>query len=80
MPVLTIILDGDGKFEEYKDRSMHRVESFTVTALEAGMTSGTTSVAFIIPLEDGSWVFAETSLKLLLCAADAFKIKYGDPR
>lgn len=80
MPMLHIILDGDGAFEHLRERKQHHVQTFTVTALEGGMESGQPSVAVVIELEDDSYVFAETSLKLFLSAADALKAKYGDPR
>lgn len=51
-----------------------------VGGLEGGMASGKPSVAFAFTLPDGSAVLAETSLALLLSAADALKAVYGDPR
>jgi hypothetical protein len=80
MPTLHIVLDGDDAFPHLRGRECFRTDEFAVSALEGGMTSGQPSVAVIIELDDGRWVFAETSLKLFLAAADAFKGKYGDPR
>jgi len=54
--------------------------SFEVAVLEGGMDSGAPSVAFRFDLPDGKVVFAQTSLKLFLSAADLFKVKFGDPR
>jgi hypothetical protein len=51
-----------------------------VAGLDDGMTSGKPSVAFGIVLPDGRWVFAETSLRLFLTAADVLKARFGDPR
>jgi hypothetical protein len=80
MPSLGIILDGDNSAPEMDGKVIHHVQHFKVTALHGGMESGKPSVAFIIPLEDGSFVFAETSLRLFLTAADMFKARHGDPR
>lgn len=51
-----------------------------IAGLSAGMQSGDPSVSFTFALPDGRVVFAETSLRLLLTAADALKAKHGDPR
>jgi len=80
MPYLQIVLDGDKSAPEMAGKVIHHVQSFKITALKGGMTSGRPSIGLVIPLEDGSFVFAETSLRLLLTAADAFRIRYGDPR
>jgi hypothetical protein len=80
VPSIDIRVDGDGQFPELEGRHVHHVQDFVVTALTGGMASGMPSVAIIIPLPDGSVVFAESSLRLLLTAADALKAKYGDPR
>jgi hypothetical protein len=87
MPSLKIILDGDGAFPEFEylreqGRLIHLGEDaeITVTGLEGGMDSGDPSAAFIFMLPDGKSVFAETSLRLFLSAADALKTRYGDPR
>lgn len=80
MPVLKIVLDGDGKFNHLGGRPQRPVTELSITALEGGMKSGNPSVALVVELGDGSYVLAETSLKLFLAAADAFRAKYGDPR
>lgn len=54
--------------------------SIEIGALPAGMASGKPSIAFGFALPDGRVVLAESSLQLLLTAADAFRAKYGDPR
>jgi hypothetical protein len=60
--------------------TVHHVDTFAVAALKEGMQSGLPSVAFIIELKNGEYVFAQTSLRLFLTAADAFRVHYGDPR
>lgn len=81
MPALTIVLDGEGAAKEVAPgTTVHVLEPFTITALAGGMQSGKPSIALLIPLPDGRTVVAETSLALLLTAADAFRAKYGDPR
>ena len=80
---LRIVLDADGAFPELEGsqvRKAHAARSIAVAALQGGLKSGGTSIAFVIPLEDGSHVFAETTLKLFLTAADAMKARFGDPR
>lgn len=59
---------------------IHTTEPIGVTALAGGMMSGAPSVAFRIKLPDGKYVIAETSLALFFTAADAMKIRFGDPR
>ena len=77
---LTIIPNGEGNSPELAGKKIHQPETLKIAALPGGMQSGAPSVAFIVPLEDGSYVFAETSLKLFLTAADTLKATYGDPR
>ncbi len=79
MPSMRVVLDPDGTFPELQHKKVHKVQSeIVMTVLEHGMKSGAPSVALVIPLEDGSVVFAETSAKLILTAAAAIKGKYGD--
>jgi hypothetical protein len=81
MPELHIILDGSGQIPQLADgRPVIKVDDFTIAALPHGMSTGRPSVAVVIDLPDGAHVFAQTSLRLLLSAADAFKARYGDPR
>ncbi len=81
MPHLRIILDGDGAFaQELSGRTVHHVtEPFTIAGLAQGMASGKPSVAFMIPLPDGSVVVAETSLALLVSASRTLVARHGDP-
>lgn len=52
---------------------------FVVGGIPQGMASGAPSVAIIIPLPDGSVVFAETSLALFVSAADVLRAAYAPP-
>ena len=77
MTPMRIILNGDGAFTELQGKTVHRATVDAVTCLEGGMSGGRTSVGFLIHLEDGSVVFAETSLALFQMANAAFAEKYG---
>jgi len=80
MTGLRIVLEADGQFPEMAGKTVHRLDGFAVTSLAGGTTSGAPSIAIIAELPDGSFVFAETTLKLFLTAADMFKARHGDPR
>lgn len=86
MPMLRIHLDGDGVWPDlapdagYGRKKFQKTEDLEVAALAAGMQSGAPSIVFRVTCPDGRVVLAETSLALLLTAADAFKARYGDPR
>ena len=79
-----IILEGDGAFDDWVGKREHHLgnnaPAIRVAALEKGMVSGHPSLMIGIELPDGSVVKAETSLRLFLTAADAFKARFGDPR
>lgn len=77
---LELNLHGDGAWPDVTPETMVRAERMRVAGLAAGMTSGLPSVAFCFTLPDGKHVFAETSLRLFLTAADGLKARYGDPR
>lgn len=83
---LVIKLEGDGVWTDLvkdDERIIHignGAPPLQITVLEGGMTSGKPSVSLRVDLPDGRIVIAETSLALLLAAADAFKARYGDPR
>ena len=81
MPNIDIRLSGDGAIPEMKEAAeagkVHRTDNFILSALPAGMKSGRTSVAICVELPDGQWVFAESSLRLFLAAADALRARYG---
>ena len=80
MTVLHLNLEGDGAWPDLLDKVVHRVSEFHISALAGGMSGGSPSVSFRIDLPTGEVVLAETSLALLLTAADALKARYGDPR
>jgi hypothetical protein len=74
---------GDNQWPELQSKELIQVgegADIGVGALDAGMTSGLPSVALFIPLPDGRVVFAETSLRLFLTAADLLLARFGDPR
>lgn len=79
MPAMRIVLDGDGQFPELQGKKIHRADIDSMTCLQGGMASGKPSVAVLVQLDDGSVVFAETSLALLVSAARAFVARHGDP-
>ncbi len=83
-PVLTVRLTGDGAWPDLLDKTVHHLGNdappIQVSALADGMASGAPSVAIRIDLPNGEVVLAETSLALFLMAADALRVRYGDPR
>lgn len=81
MPSIDIVLNMEGQGKHLEGKTIHHVrESFKIGGLPGGMTSGKPSVMMEIPLPDGTYAVVETSLALLLSAADALKARYGDPR
>lgn len=48
------------------------------TALPAGMASGKASVAVVVKLADGSYVYAQQSMALFVGVCVAFAAKYPD--
>jgi hypothetical protein len=84
MPVLHILLDGESAWPDLGEKTViHLADDaqVTIAGLSKGMQSGKPSVAFRFELPDDHRVVVwETSLALLLSAADAFKAKYEDPR
>jgi hypothetical protein len=84
MPNLSIHPNGDGCWPDMaqaiRSGQVIHVQDLEVAGLAAGMTSGKPSVAIRIDLPDGRIVFAETSLRLFLTAADALRSVHGDPR
>lgn len=80
MTALHIILDGDGAWPDLKDKRCKQARDISISGLPAGMSSGRPSVTIRMDMPDGQTVLGETSLRLLLTAADALKAKYGDPR
>lgn len=81
MPGIKILLEGDGVWSDLVDKDVITLkDDWQMSALPGGMASGAPSIAIRLDLPDGQVIIAETSLKLLLTAADVFKAKYGDPR
>jgi hypothetical protein len=87
MARLDIFLEGDGAFKDLQTKygdpiELSEEEGIRITGLHHGMTSGRPSVAFafILPEDsEGRWVFAQTTLRLLLVAARALEAKFSDP-
>lgn len=77
--MISVIPEWDGGAGRDRDKAIE-IKGFIVTAVEGGMVSGQPSVAVVIDLEGGKWVFAECSMKEFFVAADALKARYGDPR
>ena len=73
---MKIHLDGDGIWPDLVEKQVREGE-IEVAALQGGLKSGLPSVAIRLDLEDGSVVFAQTSMRLFLAAADAFRARYG---
>lgn len=82
MNILKVILEGDGCWPELiekfkKDKVIWLKDgNVSIAALSKGMTSGKPSISIRIDLPDGKIVVAETSMRLFLSAAEAFKAKY----
>ncbi len=79
--MLKVHVDGDGCWPDLLKREVISIDNrFEIAGLSNGMSKGDPSVAFRFDLPDGRIVFAQTSLKLFLTAADMLKARYGDPR
>lgn len=74
---IKIDAEGDGAWPDLDKATARRGVLTHVSALPAGMVGGRPSVAFRIKLEDGTEVFAETSMRLFQMAAAAFLGRYG---
>lgn len=82
MPVLQVILEGDGCWPDLPEKNvLHLKEDahFAVAALEGGMVSGLPSLTFRIDLPDGQVVILETSWRLFHTAYMALRAKLGEP-
>jgi hypothetical protein len=77
---LEIILDGDNCWPDLKEKGYLQGELRAIAALPKGTESGKPTVTVRVELSDGTVILAETTLTLLLSAADAFKARHGDPR
>lgn len=82
MPLLKILLQGDGAWPDLADRRddvVHLANDappIQVSVLDDGMESGAPSVSIRIDLPDGTIVIAETSLRLFLNAANLLSAAY----
>ncbi len=74
---MMIHLEGDGVWKDLHGTPMRTDNIAAVCALKGGMASGAPSVAIRIDLEDGTTVIGQTSMRLFLAAADAFRARYG---
>lgn len=77
MPTLRIILDGDGCWPDADPAQPHvhfdQQTALAVARLPGGMSSGNGSVSIRLDMPDGSIIIAQTSERLFLAAADAFR-------
>lgn len=71
-------LDAVGQFEELD--GVAESTGIKIGGLVGGLASGAPSVVVELIDEDGTPHFAQTSLALLLTAADGLTARYGDPR
>lgn len=75
MPALDIQLEGDGCWPDLKEMRFDSGQITGIAYLKNGMVSGNPSVTVRAALNDGRIVLVETSLKLFLAAASAFRAK-----
>lgn len=79
---MTVILEGDGAFQDLQGREVVHLANgappIAVAVLDGGMASGRPSVALRIDLPDGRVVVAETSARLFVTAARAISARYPD--
>jgi hypothetical protein len=74
MPGMKIILDGDNCWPDLKEKGFVELEQdLEIAMLQSGMASGAPSVSMRFELPDGRTMLAQTSLKLFLSAARAFR-------
>lgn len=79
---LSVYPTGDGMLGDVDPASIVDVTGaeIRIGALANGTEGGHPSITICVKLPDGRWLVTQTTLKLLLSAADLFKGKYGDPR
>lgn len=83
MNEIKVILEGDGCWpdlaeKEKEGKFIHLPDpQMQIAALSKGMTSGKPSISIRFELPDGKTVMAETSMRLFIAAAEAFKAKYA---
>lgn len=81
MPVIKLILEGDGAFRDLQGRKtsdiIHLTGPFTVAALTQGMKSGHPSLAIRVDLPKKKVLILETSVTAWIFVARALEVKYG---
>lgn len=84
MPALNILLDADGAWKDLTgsggqplrdDVSWNRHHTMTFARLPMGTHEGNASIAIRLDMSDGSVIIAETTERLFLAAADAFRAR-----
>lgn len=77
---VTIVRQGDPVPwpELDRDRIVHVTDPIAVALLAGGMASGAPSVALRVPLPDGRFVVAETSLAVLISVTAAARGAFPD--
>jgi hypothetical protein len=80
MPIasLSLILDGTSERSgpDFDPNTVIRLDKVTMIGMPEGTRAGRASVMFRFDLPDGQIVFAETTLRLLLTAAQALASRY----
>lgn len=77
MEALDVRLEGDGAFADkpIRGKPLSRIDRIAV--LPRGTNHGNPSVAIGVELPDGSYVVAETTLRLLQTAMRGIEARYG---
>ena len=76
MTVMTLIMDGDGAMAHLRGRETIQLERMSIALLVGGMSSGQPSISIFFELPDGKVVFAQTSFKLFMAAADVLRARF----
>jgi hypothetical protein len=74
---VNIHIDGEGKMGFLQHMRVREGRLTDLAALPGGTVGGRASAAIVGKLKDGSYAFIQTSLRLLLDAATAFRARYG---
>lgn len=79
MPTLDLSFsdEGDGVWRDVDIDKIVQAKALRMAGLGGGMVSGKATVGMLLEMPDGSYAFAETSLRLFLMAADALRARYG---
>ena len=80
---VTLVTNGEGVWSHIVDlvsrgmmREVHKTESLKLTALQGWTETGQTAIIVETTLQDGTVVFAQTTLDLFLAAADELRSKF----